>query len=142
MVIYKNLIDGTVILEMNLLSKLINKVKNPLSREENILLHDLSNNYEISDKVAYYYRHKVKKYSKEHEQYTYSEVKNKIFRNIVLGKIINEIDNIRTYRYGNLIIGVDTNNFNVFRMDNRKGFCEFEVNNAKREWINKRLRIK
>ena len=142
MVVYKNLIDGMEILEMRLLNKLINKIKNPLTREENILLHDLSNNYKISTKVVWYYRHKVKEKSKEHEQYTYSEVKNKIFRDIVLGKIINEIDNVRTYRYGNLIIGIDTNNFNVFRMENRKGFCEFDIDEGKRDWINKRLRIK
>jgi len=129
-------------LKVNLISKLINKIKNPLSREENILLHDLSNNYEISTKVVWYYRHKVKEKSKEHEQYTYSEVKNKIFRDIVLGKIINEIDNVRTYRYGNLIIGIDINNFNVFRMENRKGFCEFDVNEDKRSWLNRKLHIK
>ena len=142
MVVYKNSIVGTEMLKVNLLGKLINKIKNPLTREENILLHDLSNNYKISNKVVWYYRNKVKEKSKEHEQYTYSEVKNKIIRNIVLGKIINEVKNVRTYRYGNLIIGIDTNQFNVFRMDNRKGYCVFNVDEEKRKYLDRRLHIK
>lgn len=110
--------------------------KSNLTFSERRLLTQLQD-YTLSTCIIKNYR----KYVKNNENDSVATIKAKLIRNIILGRIV-AIDNyVRAYAYGNLVIWVDRDKKQIFKVFNYRGQYKFEIDTEKREFLNNLLHI-
>lgn len=121
------------------IKNIIKNINCPLTKEERRLLNKLKNVI-VSERV---YNHYIT-HIKNNENDTYEIARKKLIRNIILSDWQpinkNRIER-RLFNYGNLSILWDENLNEIVWLDNKVGRYSFYVDQDKKKWINKELRI-